>query len=1170
MAKNLLTNLYCKWLITRVLAIPLALLFTAQISAQTLVSNQNMNKQVRTADFFLTDVLDELEKKRGVTFHYFDEVLEGKRVKEAKDIRSNEDMDYYLNSTLSPLGLKFYYQDAKNIIIFKNEKERKKELRALSSSTRQFSVPVESINLIQNANLKAVSLLDKIVSGTVKDDQGEPMPGVSVLLKGTTTGTVTDVNGAFSLSVPDNSVLIFSFVGFLTEEVVVGSQSVYDIAMVSDLLSLGEIVVIGYGTQKKRDLTGSVAKIDVTKIESFPNSSIETSLQGMAPGVRITQGSGAPGGQTFTRIRGTSSLIGHNEPLYVIDGVPLVTDVRFGNSDGGGAGGQFSSFLAELNPADIESMEVLKDASATAIYGARASNGVILITTKRGKSGDGRIDFNSYIGVSKVTDSYDMMNAQEYVDFYNAVIDNTQEIDPGFSRRTDIDISEFDTDWQDELFREAIVKSYNLSASGGTDRTKYFVSGSYFDQEGIVRGSRLKRYSFRLNLDQKVNKKVKVGVNMAPSYSHNDRVGQGADRNGNVVYTALRRDPNTPVRNEDGTFTGLVRGVSNPVQEALERTLENTNKKLVGNMYGEYEIIEGLTLKVQLGTDYNSRIREEFRPTTIERFNRTSARLATTETFTWINENYLTWQKTLANDHNVTFLLGNSQQKTSRNSVRIRTDDGSNNIVTTTNNGSDIRSASNVIYEFGIRSFFLRGNYNFKGKYYLTATMRADGSSTFGEDNKYGWFPSVAASWRISDEPFMEQLRFLNDLKLRASYGITGNNGDAPNRLYQWAGPLSTGYDYLDGYAGVAHGRSQIPDNNFSWEETEQIDIGLDLAFFDNRVSSTIDYYHRESDNLWQLAQLPHTTGFNTVIAPVGGLKNYGWEFSLSTVNLQGELGWNTSFNISFNRNEITKLPSIPGTGITTNFIEDFNFRIGGTNDRPSSLYQVGGSIGQMYGYIYDGVDPETGNAMYRDIDGSGDLSPNSGRNPAGVGETHDFAVIGNGAPDHIGGFVNAFTYKGLDLKVFLNWAYGQDKYNFTKHQLIANRDLHNNNFLKEAADFWTPENLNAKYPRPYAGGLAESLGSDRPSSQWVEDASFLRIRDITLGYSLPKSTIEKIKVRSLRFYVSAFNLYTFTSYSGLDPEAQNQVNQLQSAIGYDVLGYPQARTFQFGVNIGL
>ena len=1013
------------------------------------------------------------------------------------------------------------------------------------------------------------------VSGRVtSSSDGEALPGVNVVVKGTSTGTVTNVEGYYSISVPeDNDTLIFSSVGYLSEEVAVNGRSVVDVSLPEDIQSLSEVVVVGYGAQKRADITGSVASLSSESIKDLPVASVDQKLAGQLAGVQVAQSNAAPGAGVSVRIRGTGSLSAGNEPLYVIDGFPVENTYSHNFNP-----------LSTINPGDIASIEVLKDASATAIYGSRGSNGVVIITTKNGTRGTAKIEFDAYTGVQQVLRKIDMMNAREYAELH-VESRNTAYVarggspdDPNEDRPANFqlapDLLDYTsigegTDWQDAIFRDAAIHNYQLTASGGSQQTRYLISGSYFKQDGIVNNTGFDRFTARVNVDSYLSQKLRVGINLTPSFTRGFGLNtEGHTHQDGAVNLALNMFPNLPVVNPDGTYSNgqnTLYGVNleNPVLLLNEFYERRKQVRLLATTFAEYEFFDGLTYKLNVGTDLSNASTHSFRPNTIGRGSQlrgqaiTEGDLSDARRYNWLVENTLTYNTLINNDHSINALVGYTTQKQYNESSEMYALNFPNNFIRTLGAGQ-ITSGDHAITEWSLLSYLARINYGYKDKYLLTATVRRDGSSRFGPDTKWGNFPSFSVGWRVSEENFMKALSPVSELKLRASYGLTGNN-QIPT--YGHLGLLVPD-NYLRGpglheiVPGLAPGT--LANLSLSWEKNRQLDIGLELALFNNRVSFTGDYYTKNTYDLLLDIPIPDVSGFQSALQNVGELKNTGWEFALNTQNFVKAFRWNTNFNISFNRNVVQNLGGL-------NEIEG---RILGNLTHKTV---VGYPLGSYFGYIMEGIfqneeelaqypvvpgnrGSQPGDIRYRDVSGDGVITPD------------DRAIMGNSLPDFTYGLTNTLSYKNFDLNVLVQGVSGMKVMNYLLRNMGHLQG--SRNARKDLTDRWRSPDQPGKWFRANSNptGFNTEL-----SSRFIEDGSYLSVRNISLGYTFSKDVLGDFFMNSARVYVNVQNAFFFSDYMGYNPEASLQGdNHNPLTPGVDYGGYPLSRVYTVGFNLVL
>jgi TonB-dependent starch-binding outer membrane protein SusC len=1097
------------------------------------------------------------------------------QVKSIKDVKLSVDFkEVQLKKAFSILeketGFHFTYNDLhlrslENITLAKKNTNLAEILLDISAQSklhfRQINNTITVKPLPEGEKFEEIEIVyqTNTISGRVTtSDTNEGLPGVNVVIKGTLQGTVTDINGNYSIDVRGGeTILVFSSVGYISEEVQVGNRNMINISMTPDITALQEIVVVGFGTQNKRDVTGSISSVKFEDVKTQAVASPEALLQGKAAGVQIVQNSGMPGGEVFVRVRGTASLLGESRPLFVVDGVPLNFSTAMAE------GGQRLSPLADINPNDIESIDILKDAAATAIYGSRGSNGVVLITTKRGKTGAAKISFDAYTGVQSVWRQLDMLDGTQYVDLVREAITNRDPNllnDPIFQ---ELAPTGFNTNYQDEIFRNAPISNYSLSVSGGNDRLTSFISLNYFNQQGTIIGQNFERFSTRFNIDYQATKRLKVGTSTTLSNTVQDRID--VDFSGlSVLANALIRNPNLPVRNQDGTYSVDPFRTENPVKAANDITFQGNQRRVVFNTYAEYQILEGLTFRSVLGIDYNDDRTNRFIPSTmVQRDGVALARAWMLDEQTLVNDNTLNYRKVFNNDHNLNMLIGYGIQKSTLNSLTAGGQDAGTDILKTIGAISVPFIPGQTITGWGIKSYFGRVNYGYQDKYLAEASFRVDGSSRFGANQRYGVFPGLSLGWRVSEEMFMKESTFITDLKLRAGIGVTGNQDGIGN--FAARALYGTGRNY-DGNPGI--GQINIPNLDLGWEATTTTNIGIDFSVFNGRVSLIADAYLKNTDNLIFPFQLPWTSGFSNIgNANIGTMENRGLEIALNTRNTTGAFKWTTDFNISFNRVKITNLPENGSAG------SDFVFQLPSAFgvEGPYNVYRIGAPVGSFFGYVYDGVyarDEDVPEALFNRGIRGGDARFIDLNDDGVFDRQNDRTIIGNALPQHIGGITNTFSYRNFELNILFNWSYGNDMYNMTRAVLTSMSDEFNQ--TTDALRRWRQQGDITDIPRALYGtsSVAGNAATDA-SSRYIEDASFLRMRNATFSYNLPENLLERLGMSSARIYVSGQNLITITNYSGFDPENQN-VGTGVPLLGVDYLTQPQPRTIMLGVNIGL
>jgi TonB-dependent starch-binding outer membrane protein SusC len=1001
------------------------------------------------------------------------------------------------------------------------------------------------------------------ISGRITDAQtGLPLIGATAHLTGTSFGarTVGDSGVYRILNVPPGTYTVVArMLGYAattqTVTVKADEETRADVALTVLAVKLNEIVSIGYGTAQRRDLTGSIASVSSDEIESAPAQSIDQALVGRAAGVDVVTSSGQPGSSAMVRIRGGNSITAGNDPLYVIDGVPVLSSPNDANTNTlevQGVSGM--NPLDDLNPQDIQSIDVLKDASATSIYGARAANGVILITTKRGKSGHPSVNIGAYYGSATVRNKLSLLDAQQFATVANLARTNAGQA-PLY---TPAQVQAFGTgtNWENAIFRTAPVSNLDASVSGGNTNTRYFVSGNIMQQYGVILGTDLTRGSVRLNLDQNLSDRFRLGNSLTLSRSQADVMPNGGNGQevSSVLLDAEQANPTLPIYNSDGTFnlqTDPANGrlLANPVAAARQITNQETQQRVVGNTYAEWDLVKGLTLRDALGVDFLNSLQDFYSPSTtfpglLYQGQGSRGELQTT---TWLNEVTLHYQTHLGDMNKIDLLGGQTIQETDADNISGQ----GQGFVTDELGANGLNSAA--VYtgiwsgnpHSSLLSYFGRMNWSIMDRYLFTATARADGSSKFGPGNQYGYFPSGAIAWRASQEPFLKNLNIFDDLKFRVSYGVTGNQ-DIGN--YNALGTLNPSTYLLGGTKVNAYAPSVLPNPDLKWESTKQFDAGVDVAVIHNRLSVTADYYNKKTDDLLLQVTVPALTGVTSQLQNVGSVSNIGFELGVNTVNLAGRFGWTSSLNIAWNRNKVL---SLGGDSIIIN-PQNVNTQTGqvigignGANQNPTVL-KVGQPINSWYGYVYNGM--QNGQPTYKDLYHLGSVT------------SADQTIIGNAQPDYTGGFTNRFTYGPFGLTVFLQFSVGGHIYNINKSLLTVNAGTANQ--LTDVLHGGTDG-----VPEAMVGNTFDS----RPSTLFVEDGTYLRGKNIRFDYELPSALLRYMRLGNsihVQVYVSAQNLFTVTKYSGFDPEVTEYATSA-IAQGIDFGTYPQTRQFTFGFNTG-
>jgi len=891
----------------------------------------------------------------------------------------------------------------------------------------------------------------------------------------------------------------------------------------------------------------------------------DQALQGQAPGVQVAAASGAPGAGIEVRVRGAATLSLNASPLYVIDGVPVLPDYQQEINNNG----QRLNPLNTINPNDIESIDVLKDGAAAAIYGVRAANGVVVITTKHGKAGQATVGFSTYFGRQYLRQKLAVLNARQFAQEFND-IQAGAGLPPAFPDVNNP--SPYDTDWQNELYRLANLQNYQLSASGGSDKTRYYLGGGYFKQDGISLNSGFDRYNFKLNLDQTLSQRLRAGLNLNLSRTHTNGStrSESAIGNSGTVLGALSQIPTIPVRNPDGTYgTNPFQNFDNPVGNLLETSNQAVVYQVLGNVYAEFDLLKNLRVRSSLGLDFRTQSENQFTTRnypgtgTSDPTTRGSASTASNNQVIWLNENTLTWTPTLRPDrHHLTLLAGESQQASGRNTSGATVRGFPTNAVPYLSAGTSVVGIPySYADEWALLSFFGRANYDYDGRYLLQVSLRADGTSRFIDQYRFGYFPAVSGAWRVSQEKFFPQGGTVSDLKLRASYGVNGNQ---EVYTYQRFSQYGVGSNYQGTGSTVAGGitQTQIGNNDLRWERTGQLNVGLDLSLLGNRLTLTLDAYDKQTRDLLLSVPLPVSAGIDnlSVTQNVGRVQNRGLELGLTTTNVVAKagtgFGWTTSFNVAGNRNRILDL----GQQLNNAGERAPRFILNG-----SSISQAGSPLGAFYGWVYQGI-------VQSDAEGAGLPRQNNQTLRAGdvrfadlngdkVINDSDRRVIGDPNPKAFAGVTNTFTYRGVELSVFFQGVFGNQIYNLTRQFLESQSDPLNQS--TRVLNHWTPTNTNTDIPRPVR---YDPAGNNRFSARWLEDGSYVRLKNVTLAYNFPTTLTKRAALQNVRLYATAQNLVTWTRYLGYDPEVNANFNSTTN-LGVDYGVYPQTRTFTVGLN---
>ncbi len=1079
----------------------------------------NSKLSLKASDKAIKKVLAEIERKTQVRFTYSSAVVNVGR--QVSVNFKNENLEEILNGLFDS---DIAYEVRGNRIILKPG--------SATASTAD-----------TNSAGKAEAYFAVEVTGKVTDESGQPLPGANVLEKGTTNGTTSDVDGNFTLSVMGtNSVLVFSFIGYTTQEVPVGNRTTFSVQLAPDLRTLNEVVVVGYGTMKKSDLTGAVSSVKGEELTAYPAIDAVQSLQGRAAGVNITANNGAPGSTMKVRIRGGTSINASSDPIFVVDGF---------------VGGALPP------PEDIESIEVLKDASATAIYGSRGANGVIMVTTKKGKPGKTQISFNTSYSSQKEVNRLDLLNADQFTDYITEA-------------RPDFVPAGFNTDWQDLIFRPGAIQNYQLSLSGGTDNVSYYISGAYFDQEGVIINSDYDRFSLTSNINIKASDRFSFGLNMFARRNTSNGVrtqeGSGGLTPG-VVASAFKFEPDQGIYKPDGTYTTarLNDPHDNPYAVAKELENESISDRLQANVFGEYLILKGLKFRTSFGATTNNRRAGSYSPTSLTEGRNVGGwgTIDGAKSTLFLNENYLTYSKDFSESSRFSAMAGYSFQTSSSEQWGSEAQNFLSDAFSFWNlGGSSLwQSPNSNLTEWQISSYYGRLNYSLHDRYMFTLNARYDGSSNFSKNNKWAFFPSGAFAWNMKNESFMSGVDVVSFWKWRVSYGVTGNQAIGP---YQTLARFSPVFTVIDGETVNAVRPTTVSNSDLTWETSKQLNIGADIGLFNDRISFTAEYYRQVTSDLLFSVQLPQYSGYTSQLKNIGEVENRGIELALSSRILDQALVWNTDINFSANRNKVLSLPG--GNDIQYGSGPGHLVGLGNTQ-----ILREGFPVGSFWGWTYDGVyqagdtfipgggfEQSPGGEKFRDIDGVRDSNGKLTGVPDGMLNASDQSIIGNPNPDFIWGWNNDLRFKNFDLNIFFQGSQGNDILSYTLMELNLLSGI--NNATTEALKRWTPEHTNTDVPKASVGRTR------RVSTRWIYDGSFVRLKNLSLGYTFPASILESIKLSKVRVYVSAQNILTLTKYEGYDPEvnyrSENDTDSNRN-LGLDYGSYPNAKSYTVGLNIG-
>jgi len=1097
-----------KFLITMKLIFFIVLLDFGVSFASVYSQNQKISLQLENSS--LQGMIEQIQAQSNYNFLYSNADIEG--IDGLNHSFSNTSVKEILEVCLEGTDLDYTLRD--RVIVLKTAEEEKEKQPATPPDER--------------------TITGKVISGK----NGKPIPGVNILLKGTNQGTVTDMSGRYNLEVPEEGgTLVFSAVGYQKVEVKIKDQKTINVTLKVDEVAMEEVVVVGYGTQRKRDVTGSMSEVEVKEEATVSSPSFEEALQGSVPGVNVQKSSGKLGGAIMMKIRGSSSVSADNQPLYVVDGMPITSQSY---STGGNAP---TNPLADLNYNAIESIQVLKDAAATAIYGSRASNGVVLITTKGGKAGETQYNASMTMGTNTPSQLRDWCNADQYMTMINESLNNVVDPETGLydgwktpEALKDLYIPGWRNDnnvnWQQQALRQGMVKKFNFSASGGNKKNTFYAGLTYNDQTGIIMGNDLEKISGRLNLDHQASDNIKFGLSTNFTRTQQNRVTSDNTWANPMMLVAI--PPVQPVKNPETDKLNTNTVYYNSLISIRDGRNKRKSYRAILNGYMDIQIVKNLSFRSEVGTDIMNQFEKTYwgrqtnwgqpagegmdREVGVRNYN---------------TNNYFTYD--WSNDiHRLKATLGMSYQEKQTEGSRLEAKGFPSDAFKNLSNASEVTSFGEWGYGNSFLSYYARSNYQYKGKYLLSLSGRIDGSSRFGENSKYGFFPAGSLGWIISEENFMQNIEAISYLKLRTSYGITGNAGIGNYESYG----LYDGTTYVGNPALIP---AQLKSPNLKWETTSQFNVGLDYGFADDRISGSIDYYYKHTTDLLLNRSLPATSGFGAVTKNVGSLKNYGLEFAITTHNLKGQFSWITDFNISANRNEILDIAG-PEISYGSNYVIE------------------GEDIGVFKLVEYAGVHPMTGDALFYKNDGSGMTTDDY--NEA------NRVVAGSPNPEFTGGLNNRFEYKNFDLSILTNFVYGNDVYLSAGRYQSANFEWWDNQ-TTDQLDRWQEPGDVTDVPEPRFG---QANGSQH-STRYLHEGSYLRIKQLTLGYNLPESVLKNLRISSARIFVSASNLYTFTNYPGYDPEvsslpAGGSSQAYNVMMGVDFYTAPQIRSYKIGLDV--
>ncbi|QIP12973.1 TonB-dependent receptor [Spirosoma aureum] len=1066
-------------------------------------------------------VFRNLNRLTGVKFVYNSGLIdENKRV----SVKANEkSLAEVLNGIFEPLGIGYSVQD--KLVLLKS---------LHSPATAEAGAYQTASNTL------------KVVTGKVTEKNAGPLPGVSIVVKGTQRGTVTNENGSFTIDLlAQDSILVFSFIGYQNLEENIRNRSEINVELIPENRSLDEVVVVGYGTQKVSDLTGSVTRISEKELQSRPVPSFQDAIQGRSSGVYVRQTGGNLDGRFSISVRGTGSVTGSNDPLVVVDGVPL-----------------FSGGFSTINPKDIVAVDILKDASATAIYGARAANGVLLITTRRGKEGKSNITFSADIGIEQMSKQYHVLTTEQQRRLFVDAFKNTGKNTAAYEDLTN-PAWQVDTDWQKLGTRTAARRSYSLGLSGGTDKSTYSISIAHLDRQGTMRNSDFKSYSFRANNDITIKNRLKVSANLTGSHQIQHVLNQ--DSWGGGSYGGLLSNHSyTKPYDDNGNLTAINTAAdpyfganANPLIDQLQPVREEKLTRLLGAVKADLDIVKGLRFGGSLGADLVIGNNYSYLPVyQIGLFNRQQGSVTTRagQDLNWLTDATLQYDKNI-NKHAVKVLVGFSTQQFNTRSATTTGTGTLDNALNQLSNQTNF-NATGAEVTSGLVSSFARLNYSFDDKYLLTATVRRDGSSKFGPTKRYGTFPSASVAWRVTQEDFARNIPGLHELKLRSSYGLTGNQNIGDFSFITRAGPASYVYDNT---VVIGNAVQNIGNPNLQWESARQFDAGLDLSLLKGRLALTLDYYHKLSDNLLIRTPVPFTSGVQEdPTVNIGSLKNTGFEFSLNSQNVVGKVNWSTNFNFSTNKNVVLDI----GKNSIGNPLQ-IQGAILPLSNEATNLTVTGRPVGSFYMYRFIGIwqlgEEEAAKKWANAVPGDLKFADN---NQNGIMDEGDKEFVGQPQPKVFGGINNTISYNGFSVSFLFNFAAGNKLYHSMRN--LNARAVPFNQQLAEVADYWTPTNPTNKVPRASQQSGNTTFLATKVSTRYLENADFLRLKNVNLSYDFSEQVVKKLRLDAARLTLSATNLFTLTKYTGLDPEASSNTSLLSA--GIDLTPYPLTKLYSLSI----